>query len=52
MSCIIASPGDRRTLCGNRTDDVGVTWAKYVQAHIDGHNPPWCDTCLELWRTA
>lgn len=49
-SCIIAVPGDRRTLCGKRTADVGVCWAKFVQAHTDGHNQEWCEPCLDVWR--
>lgn len=48
-SCIIAAVGDKRTLCGQKTADVGYCWAKFVQAHIDGHNPPWCERCLYLW---
>lgn len=50
-ACIVATPGDRWTLCGNRSDTVGLTWGRHVQAHTDGHNPTWCPTCLTLWRT-
>lgn len=49
-SCIIGQPGAKRTLCGQRTETVGVTWAKFVQAHIDGHGGRWCETCLAAWR--
>lgn len=48
-SCIIAEPGAKKTLCGNKSQLVGVCWAKFVQAHIDGHDPAWCETCLYLW---
>lgn len=47
---IIATPGDARTLCGRRTDDVGVGWAPFIQAHIDGHRLAVCIDCERLWR--
>lgn len=45
---IIAQPGDRNALCGAR-DALPITWALYVQAHIDGHNPEWCERCYARW---
>ena len=47
---IIRNVGDKRVLCGKKTDEVGVTAAKAVQAHIDGHDPRWCEDCLPLWH--
>lgn len=48
-SCIIATPGDRKTLCGAKAENRGICWAKWVQAHIDGHDPAWCERCLYFW---
>lgn len=45
---IIRQPGDRNALCGER-DILPVTWALYVQAHIDGHAPAWCEKCFAVW---
>jgi hypothetical protein len=50
-SHIVAEPGARRALCGKRSEDGGVCWARFVQAHIDGHDPEWCESCLYLWST-
>lgn len=38
-------------MCGRKVfeDGHGVTWARWVQAHIDGHNPPWCWECFAVW---
>jgi len=47
---IIATPGDKRTLCGARSNEVGITWAPYVQAHMDSYAPQWCPECLALWK--
>lgn len=49
-SCILHHAGDKHVLCGKKSADVPVCWARWVQAHIDGHNPKWCDECLTKWR--
>jgi hypothetical protein len=52
-SHIVAAPAAPRTLCGvkvsGRSNGDGITWAAFVQAHIDGHDPLWCERCLYEW---
>lgn len=52
VSCIVAvyNESNPRTLCGKRASKTAICQARFVQAHIDGHNPAWCETCLALWR--
>jgi hypothetical protein len=48
---VIAAPGDRRSLCGVK-DPLPRVWARYVQAHIDGHQMLVCPECATKMETA
>jgi hypothetical protein len=45
-SHIVDHPGDRHSRCGIK-DPLPVTWARYVQRHIDGYGMPVCEKCAE-----
>jgi len=53
QSHIIGDLAAAHTLCGvkinNRPNKAGITLARFVQRHIDGHDPEWCERCLYEW---
>jgi hypothetical protein len=50
-SHLVRQPGDSRTACGIRHEDVGTTWVRWMGAHETGRQfsgrplPDWCNDC-------
>jgi len=44
---LVDTPGDRLTRCGLRADWCANAWARWAQAHIDGHGTQFCPACTE-----
>lgn len=47
---VIATPGDRRSLCGVK-DPLPLICAPFVQAHVDGYGLLVCDACATVVET-
>lgn len=47
-SCLLAQPGDVKTLCGKRRETVPVTWTKWALGK--GWKPLWCEACFAKWQ--
>lgn len=46
---LVAEPGASKALCGVK-DPLPRVWARWAQAHIDGHGMPVCPACDAIWR--
>ena len=47
VSCVLETASDKKTLCGEKRDDVPTTLARFVMAHKRGHNMIVCSDCLK-----
>jgi len=45
---ILAMPGDKKALCGERRDDGAHVLAKFVMDHKRGHGLVTCSECMEV----
>jgi hypothetical protein len=44
-TCVVVEPGDKRAACGKRSEETGITWCRWVDAHRSGHSAAVCIDC-------